>query len=184
MVVAHAFREMAKTSDIAIQNGGGVRTDISAGDLTMGDAYKLLPFANTLVEMDMTGEEIKQVLEEAIEYALQPDGSDGAYPYAAGLRWNVDLTKSAGDRLSNLEFKGPSNNKWLKLDLENSYRLVTNNYIAAGRDGYITFKSVKNDGRYLDTYLDYAQSFVDYVIDRGTIEKLPVSEYSTQLITK
>ena len=184
MVVAHAFREMAKTSDIAIQNGGGVRTDISAGDLTMGDAYKLLPFANTLVEMDMTGKEIKQVLEEAIEYALQPDGSDGAYPYAAGLRWNVDLTKSAGDRLSNLEFKGPSNNKWLKLNLENTYRLVTNNYIAAGRDGYNTFKSVKNDGRYLDTYLDYAQSFVDYVIDRGTIEKLPVSEYSTQSIVK
>ena len=50
MLVAHAFREMAKASDIAIQNGGGVRTDISKGTLTMGDAYKLLPFANTLVE--------------------------------------------------------------------------------------------------------------------------------------
>ena len=38
MLVADAFREMAKTSDIAIQNGGGVRTDIAKGDLTMGDA--------------------------------------------------------------------------------------------------------------------------------------------------
>ena len=65
MVVAHAFREMAKASDIAIQNGG-VRTDIAKGDFTMGDAYKLLPFANTLVEMDMTGAEIKVVLEEAL----------------------------------------------------------------------------------------------------------------------
>ena len=46
---------MRKTSDIAIQNGGGVRTDIAKGDLTMGDAKQLLPFANTLVEMDMTG---------------------------------------------------------------------------------------------------------------------------------
>ena len=62
MLVAHAFREMAKASDIAIQNGGGVRTDIAKGTLTMGDAYKLLPFANTLVEMDMTGAEIKTVL--------------------------------------------------------------------------------------------------------------------------
>ena len=41
MLVAHAFREMAKASDIAIQNGGGVRTDIAKGTLTMGDAYKL-----------------------------------------------------------------------------------------------------------------------------------------------
>ena len=184
MVVAHAFREMAKASDIAIQNGGGVRTDIAKGDLTMGDAYKLLPFANTLVEMDMTGVEIKAVLEEALDYALQPDGSTGAYPYAAGLRWHVDTTKPAGQRLSNLEFKGRKDNSWSPLDANANYRLVTNNYIAGGRDGYLTFKTVKNDGRYTDTYLDYAQSFVDYVLERGSVGKLPESEYSTQSLKK
>jgi len=71
VLVAHAFRELAKASEIVIQNGGGVRTDIAKGDLTMGDAYKLLPFENTLVEMDMSGAEIKTVLEEALDYALQ-----------------------------------------------------------------------------------------------------------------
>ena len=182
MVVAHAFREMAKASDIAIQNGGGVRIDIAKGDLTMGDAYKLLPFANTLVEMDMTGAEIKTVLEEALDYALQPDGSDGAYPYAAGLRWHVDTSKPAGSRLSNMEFKGRNDSSWSALDSSLTYRVVTNNYIASGRDGYLSFKSVKNDGRYTDTYLDYAQSFVDYVLERGSIGKLPDSEYSTQSI--
>ena len=182
MVVAHAFREMAKASDIAIQNGGGVRTDIAKGDFTMGDAYKLLPFANTLVEMDMTGAEIKAVLEEALDYALQPDGSDGAYPYAAGLRWHVDTSKPAGSRLSNMEFKGRNDSSWNALDSSSTYRIVTNNYIASGRDGYLSFKTVKNDGRYTDTYLDYAQSFVDYVLERGSIGKLPDSEYSTQSI--
>ena len=182
MVVAHAFREMAKASDIAIQNGGGVRTDIAKGDFTMGDAYKLLPFANTLVEMDMTGAEIKVVLEEALDYALQPDGSDGAYPYAAGLRWHVDTSKPAGSRLSNMEFKGRNDSSWSALDSSSKYRIVTNNYIASGRDGYLSFKIVKNDGRYTDTYLDYAQSFVDYVLERGSIGKLPDSEYSTQSI--
>ena len=182
MVVAHAFREMAKASDIAIQNGGGVRTDIAKGDFTMGDAYKLLPFANTLVEMDMTEAEIKVVLEEALDYALQPDGSDGAYPYAAGLRWQVDTSKPAGSRLSNMEFKGRNDSSWSALDSSSTYRIVTNNYIASGRDGYLSFKTVKNDGRYTDTYLDYAQSFVDYVLERGSIGKLPDSEYSTQSI--
>ena len=100
MLVAHAFREMAKASGIAIQNGGGVRTDIAKGDLTRGEAYKLLPFANTLIEMDMMGAEIKKVLEEALDYALQPYGSTGAYPYAAGLRWQVEVSKPAGQRLS------------------------------------------------------------------------------------
>ena len=184
MLVAHAFREMAKASDIAIQNGGGVRTDIAKGDLTMGDAYKLLPFANTLVEMDMTGAEIKSVLEEALDYALQPDGSTGAYPYAAGLRWHVDAAKPIGQRLSNMEFKGRNDSSWSPLDSTATYKLVTNNYIAAGRDGYLTFKTVKNDGRYLDTYLDYAQSFVDYVRERGSVGKLPESEYSIQAISK
>ena len=182
MLVAHAFREMAKASDIAIQNGGGVRTDIAKGTLTMGDAYKLLPFANTLVEMDMTGAEIKTVLEEALDYALQPDGSTGAYPYAAGLRWHIEVAAPLGQRLSQMEFKGRNDETWAPLDMDKTYRLVTNNYIAAGRDGYLTFKTVKNNGRYTDTYLDYAQSFVDYVQERGSVGKLPSSEYSTQAL--
>ena len=120
MLVAHAFREMAKTSDIAIQNGGGVRTGIAKGDLTMGDAYKLLPFANTLVEMDMTGAEIKAVLEKALDYALQPDGSTGAYPYAAGPHWHVDAGKPAGERLSRMEFKGRNDSSQIALDMNKS----------------------------------------------------------------
>ena len=112
---------------------------------------QLLPFANTLVEMNMTGAEIKTVLEEALDYALQPDGSTGAYPYAAGLRWRVDATKSAGQRLRTTEFKGRNNSSWSPLDSAATYKLVTKNYISAGRDGYLTFKTVKNDGRYLDT---------------------------------
>ena len=73
---------------------------------------------------------------------------------------------------------------WSSLDSTATYKLVTNNYIAEGRDGYLTFKTVKNDGRYLDTYLDYAQSFVDYVRERGSVGKLPESEYSIQAISK
>ena len=184
MLVAHAFREMAKASDIAIQNGGGVRTDIAKGTLTMGDAYKLLPFANTLVEMDMTGAEIKTVLEEAVDYALQPDGSTGAYPYAAGLRWHIEVAAPLGQRLRQMEFKGRNDRSWAPLDMDKTYRLVTNNYIAAGRDGYLTFKTVKNGGRYTDTYLDYTQSFVDYVQERGSVGKLPSSEYSTQALMR
>ena len=184
MLVAHAFREMARASDIAIHNGGGVRSDIAKGDVTAGDAHKLLPFANTLVEMNMTGAEIKAVLEEAMDFAFQPDGSTGAYPYAAGLRWHVDVSKPMGERVSGLEYKWQSDNSWVPLGTNTSYTVVTNSYVAGGRNGYLTFKTVKNDGRSVDTYLNDAQSFVDYVQARGNIGKLPVSEYSTQSITR
>lgn len=178
-IVAKAFRDMSKTSDIAIQNGGGVRVDVAEGQLTIGDAYTLLPFANTIVELDMTGAEIHAVLEDALDFAMSEGGSTGAYPYASGLRWKVNASKAKGERFYDLEVmkKGES---WKAIDMSASYKVATNNYIAGGKDGYLTFGDVFKDGRVVDTYLDYAQSFVDYVTKVGTIDKLPLSEYSTQ----
>ena len=183
-LVAHAFREMTRTSEIAIQNGGGVRIDVPKGDFSIGTAYKLLPFANTIVELEMTGAEISQVLEEALDLALSPDGSTGAYPYAAGLRWEIDASKSIGSRFSNIQFKAPSESNWSDLDLSRTYKVATNNYIAAGKDGYKTFGVVSKSGRIVDTYLDYAQSFVDYIKKYKSIDKLPLEDYSTQSYKK
>ncbi|NMM44468.1 NAD nucleotidase [Rhodospirillaceae bacterium KN72] len=179
-LVAFAFREMSKTGDIAIQNAGGVRVDQAAGPVTVGDAYLMLPFSNTLVELTMTGAEIKSVLEDALDYALQPDGSTGAYPYASGLRWTVTVAAEKGARLTDIEFRGMHDDAWVPLDPDRSYKVITNDYIGAGRDGYLTFKTVTDSGRSVDTYLDYAKSFVDYVKLRGTVGKLPVEDYSTQ----
>ena len=183
-LVAHAFRDMTRTSEIAIQNGGGVRIDVPKGDFSIGTAYKLLPFANTIVELEMTGAEISQVLEEALDLALSPDGSTGAYPYAAGLRWDIDASKSIGSRFSNIQFKAPSESNWSDLDLSRTYKVATNNYIAAGKDGYKTFGIVSKSGRIVDTYLDYAQSFVDYIKKYKSIDKLPLEDYSTQSYKK
>jgi 5'-nucleotidase/UDP-sugar diphosphatase len=183
-LVSHAFRDMARTSDIAIQNAGGVREDVPAGDFTIGDAYKLLPFSNTLVELKMSGEEIKNVLEDALDYALNPEGSTGAYPYAAGVRWHVDVSKDKGFRFTGLEFKGPKDGTWTELDMDRIYTVVTNNYISSGRDGYLTFGTISKEGRVTDTYLDYAQSFVDYVRKVGTVNKLDRIDYSTQSFKK
>jgi 5'-nucleotidase len=181
-IVAQAFRAQSITSEISIQNGGGVRIDVLAGDVTIGTAYTLLPFANTLTELSITGAELKAALEEAVEYATKTGGSTGSYPYAAGLRWTVDLSKSAGSRFSNMEFKGKKDSAWTALDMGRTYKVVTNNFLAQGSDGYATFKKVSDSGRFLDTYLDYAQSFVDYTKKVKVLNKLPVSDYSTQMI--
>lgn len=180
-LVAQAFKTMSITSDIAIQNAGGVRTDIAMGDITIGDAYTLLPFANTLSELSMTGAEIIAVLEDAYDYALSPDGSTGAYPYASGLRWDVDSSQTKGNRFTNVQVKLKDETVWRAIDETETYTVVTNNYIAQGRDGYDTFGVISAQGRVVDTFLDYAQSFVDYVEEQGSISKLPSSEYSTQM---
>ena len=179
-IVAKGFLNMAKASDIAIQNGGGVRVDVLEGPVTIGTAYTLMPFANTLVELSMSGAEVKQVLEDAFDYAMSEGGSTGAYPYAAGLRWSVDSSRPKGERFSNLEVNSRLTGSWAPLGASATYKVVTNSYIARGKDGYLTFKDVAKRGDATDTYLDYAQSFVEYVKSVGTLKKLPIAEYSTQ----
>ncbi|MFT7474328.1 MAG: 5'-nucleotidase/UDP-sugar diphosphatase [Verrucomicrobiales bacterium] len=181
-LVTDAFRVRAFESDFALQNAGGVRIDIPAGDITIADAFELLPFANTIVNLEMSGAEIKAVLEEAITFALDPDGSTGAYPYASGLRFDVDMNAAEGSRVSNMEMRPSGTEAWVPFVTEGTYTVATNSFIAAGRDGYITFGTVTDDGRSSDTLLDYAQSFIDYVEQdaAGVIAKLAPSEYSTQ----
>jgi len=182
-LVAQAFLFQSKNADVSIQNAGGVRTDIPAGDITIGDAYTLLPFANTLTDLTMTGAEISQVLNEAVDFAHAPGGSSGAYPYAAGLRWIVDMSRSAGERLYNIEVRPRGETTWRSLEDTEILNVVTNSFTGGGQDGYITFGTVTDDGRSVDTFLDYAQSFVDYVKEQGTLSKPALDEYSTQSYT-
>ncbi|WP_409421634.1 NAD nucleotidase [Pseudaeromonas sp. ZJS20] len=179
-LVAQAFLAMSVNAQIAIQNGGGVRSDVAAGDISIGTAYTLLPFANTLTNLDMTGAEIRRVLNEAVDYAFAPDGSTGSYPYAAGLRFDVDRARAAGARLFNIETRVKGSQAWVALDDGAHYRVVTNSFTAQGKDHYLTFGTVSAAGRAEDTYLDYAQSFVDYVKARGRLSKPAEEDFSTQ----
>ncbi len=183
-IVAKAFMTVTPTADIGIQNAGGVRVDVAVGDYTIADAYTLLPFSNTLVTLDMSGQQIKDVLEDAVDFALLPDGSTGAYPYASGLRYDVDASQARGSRIANIEVNPRVAGTWSVLDLAATYTVVTNDFIASGQDGYDTFQIPFDAGDYVDTYTEYAQGFVDYVTELTAasqiVDRLPAEEYSTK----
>lgn len=183
-IVAKAFMKVTPTADIGIQNGGGVRVDVPAGDYTIADAYTLLPFSNTLVTLEMTGQQIIDVLEDALANALDNGGSTGSYPYASGLRYRVDASQAAGSRISNVEVNPRVAGSWTPIDTSATYTVVTNDFIASGQDGYLAFKPIYDAGNFVDTFTEYAQGFVDYVdalTEAGqAVTKLPDSEYSTQ----
>lgn len=181
-LVTYAFADRAFDADLALQNSGGVRVDVETGDYTIADAYTLLPFANTIFNLEMTGAEVKASLEEAVSNIIEEGGSSGAYPYAAYLRWDVDMTAAAGSRFSNLEFRAKGTDTWVPFDLTKTYTVAANSFMASGGDGYITLKAVVADGRGVDTFIDYAQGFIDYIEDdlEGTIARVPESDYSTQ----
>lgn len=194
-LVTHAFLKRSFEADVALQNAGGVRIDLPAGEITIDTVYTLLPFANTLVNLDMMGWEVKQVLEEAVSNFADNEGSTGSYPYAANLRWTLDMSRPVGERFSNIEIRRKDSERWEPLKDDDRLKVVTNSFIAAGRDGYFTFRDVTNDGRAVDTYIDYAQGFIDYLqqdlgganpgdpvlIDPPRVGALPCGDYSTQV---
>lgn len=179
-VVSQAFLSQSRYADIALQNAGGVRTDLPAGELSIAQVYQLLPFSNTLINLEMSGKEIKQVLEDAIHYSQSSGGSLGAYPHGAGIRFTVDMTASVNHRVSELEVL--KQGIWQSLQAEQHYIVVTNSFIASGQDGWATFADVVASGRYQDTYINYAQAFIDYAQQQKVLSRPEISMHSTYRI--
>lgn len=183
-IIAKAFLMITPAADIALQNGGGVRTDVAAGEVTFAEAVNVLPFNNTLVTMRLSGAQIKATLEDALENALRVGGSTGAYPYASGLRYHVNASLAKGSRVSNVEVNSRVAGSWAPISDTAIYTLVTNDFIAAGQDGYTTLGNEYKAGNFVNTFTLYTQGFIDYIkglaAQGQSLQKLPISEYSTQ----
>ncbi|MDD2450325.1 NAD nucleotidase [Sulfurovum sp.] len=163
-VIAASFYHASLRADLCIQNAGGVRSGLTGGQMTTQGVYALLPFSNTLVEIELSGAEVKQVLEDALINFYDNYGSDGSFPYAYGLRYDIDMSRPKNDRVYNMEIKERRSGKWVPIDMSKRYVVVVNSYIAEGRDGYTTLQEVQQQrGKGVDTYLDYAMSFAKYV---------------------
>nr|WP_320192967.1 5'-nucleotidase C-terminal domain-containing protein [uncultured Desulfobacter sp.] len=163
-VVCNAFKQTNPAIDFAIQNAGGVRTPLLEGPITMGDAIECLPFSNTVVMLDMTGAEIKRVLNEAAWYSLN-SGSTGAFPYAAGLRYDVNLSGGEGEVIFNIEMLDEETGTWTVLDENAMFTVATNSFTALGKDNYLTFKDVRDADptKFEDTYITYYIPLVEYI---------------------
>ncbi|WP_093392246.1 5'-nucleotidase C-terminal domain-containing protein [Halopseudomonas xinjiangensis] len=181
-LVAEAFLDASLRADFSLQNAGGVRIPLAAGDITFDTASTMLPFTNVLVELDITGAEVVAALEDAVANHLEEGGSTGSQPYAAGLRWDLDMSAARGSRFSNVEVRSDAG-LWEPIDLSVTYVLVTNDFIGEGRDGYTTLGEVTEDGRSTNTYLLYTQSLVDYLQRQGNVSRPARSEYSHQSVT-
>lgn len=182
-IALQSFLDASLRADVAIQNAGGVRVPIKAGPISMGDAFAVLPFTNLLIELPLTGAQIADSLEEAVAYYLDAGhGSGGSHPYAAGLRWHLDLRQPRGQRFSRIEIKDRASGAWSAIDPARSYIVVTYDYTARGQDGYATFGTVYASGNYVNSYLLYTQAVVDHIRARGTVDRPAAGDYAHQSV--
>jgi len=181
-IVAEAFLAASKRAHFALQNAGGVRIAVPAGTVSMNTAFTLLPFTNVLVEIEVTGAQMLAALEDGVANHLDNGQSSGSHPYAAGLRWNLDMSQARGSRFSNVQVKDRSSGSWSAIEASKTYVLVTNDFVAAGKDGYTTLGPIYASGAYVNTYLLYTQTFADYVAAKGSIARPARADYSHQSV--
>jgi 5'-nucleotidase / UDP-sugar diphosphatase len=181
-IVADAFLSASKRADFALQNAGGVRISIPAGPISFETANQLLPFSNVLVELSVTGAELIETLEQGAANHLDHGGSTGSHPYMSGVRWDLDLSQPRGQRFGNIQVRDRNSGDWSPIDPARNYTLVTNDYLASGKEGYATLGRLHASGRTSNTYLLYTQTFVDYVQQKGSVSRPAAADYSHQRV--
>ena len=146
----------ATKADVALQNGGGIRDSIAVGDITKGDIFKVLPFGNYIVTIEVTGADLIAALENGVGKLPAPDGR---YPHVAGLSFKTDASRPSGSRVSDVLVKG------VPIVPAKTYLLATNNFTAAGGDEYVMFKGRK----LVNEYPSDAEVFLAWVKKIGTV---------------
>lgn len=131
-LIADAQRA-AMGTDFAFMNAGGIRADMAAGEVTWGELFTIQPFGNSLVKMDLTGQQIYDLLEQ--QWAGQP--------YArilktSGLSYTWDAAAPVGSRIIAVHRNGVS------LDRAATYTVTVNSFIADGGDNFTVLRNGSN----------------------------------------
>jgi 5'-nucleotidase/UDP-sugar diphosphatase len=138
--------------DFAIQNGGGIRTDLPEGEIEKGTVYEVLPFDNSVMVMTMKGSDVQKLF----DYIATISNGAGAFPQVSDsvsftINYNTGETE-------NVRINGEP------IDPDATYKIATNSYMAAGGDGYSMFTNAINS---YDTSKFQRDVFIEYVKHLG-----------------
>ena len=161
--------------DAAITNGGGIRASIAAGDITKKSVNDVLPFGNTLYVVELTGAELLEALEASTYCTPEPVG---AFPQVAGIEFtiNTGAAYDAGENYPGTTYAEPASINRVTIltvggqafDVDATYTIVTNDFLAAGGDTYYAFSAAESG---YDTGIPLDQVVMDYITEEldGTV---------------
>jgi 5'-nucleotidase / UDP-sugar diphosphatase len=163
-LITDAMLDKTRPDDaqVAIINSGNIRTSIPAGHVTVGQMLEVLPFGNTITRLDLTGTQLKQALENGVS---KIEDGEGRFPQVAGLRFEWNPTATVGDRISSIQIQNSDGN-YKPLQADSTYRVITNNFLLSGGDGYKVFKNGKNQ---VDTGFLLADVVIHYITSHSPV---------------
>jgi len=154
---------------IAMTNGGGLRTDVPAGEITAGKLYEVMPFDNTLYTMKLSGADVKANIEHGIM------NEDIGWVQIAGVRVTFNPKAEAGNRITSMVLEDGT-----PIEMDKYYTVVTNDFMFTGGDKY-NFENSK-DG--LDTFIPIRDAMMEAVEKAGTISPVKQNWLSEEKVGK
>lgn len=171
-VVADALLDYGQSgfshkSNLAVTNGGGLRETIAKDKpVTKGDIIAVLPFGNSVAQIQVTGQNIYDMFVKSLGSILQVDESgknvldengqpllepSGGFLQEAGARVYYDTTLPTEKRILSIDILDPETKAYKPLDTTETYYLVTNDFLAAGGDGYTMLGGPREEGPSMDS---------------------------------
>ena len=144
-------------ADFTITNGGGIRASINPGNVTLGDINNVLPFTNLVTVCEITGKQIYEALEHG--YSMLPETNGGFTQ--SDLRVVYSKFSAPGSRIKRVTLPDGT---FIPKD-DTVYRVATNDFMAAGGDGFTMFGKVVQTGRQLN------EVFADYLAKVYPVQK-------------
>ncbi len=133
-LISDILLESRPGADIAVVNSGCIRASIKTGPVTRGMLQTTLPYNNKILEVEITGETIKEMLENSV---AQYEKVSGAFLQIANMNFTFNPNAEKFNRVEEIKIQGEP------LELEKVYRLVTLEYLIQGGDDYIMLKDSK-----------------------------------------
>ena len=120
----------AAHADAAIIGGGSIRTSIKKGEIKIKHVYSVSPFNNYVVAVRLAGRQIRDALEHGVSAI---EDSSGRFPQVSGLSFDYSRSAPVGSRVKEVRINGQ------KTDPDREYIVATDDFLAAGGDGYKVF---------------------------------------------
>lgn len=120
----------ATGADVALLNGGGFRANKlypAGSEITRRDVLRELPFNNKTVLLQVSGAQLRNVVEHGLSNLREPTGR---FPQVSGMRVEADRSRPAGQRVTALVVNGK------EVRDSDIFRLATNDFLMRGGDGY------------------------------------------------
>ena len=162
-------------ADIALVNGGAIRTSVSRGEILFNDLYNVMPFGDMIATGTLTGQQLLDVLEFSVS-ALPAES--GSFMQVSGLRFEVvpgipspvvkdsesGFFSHVGDgvrRVSNVEVLDKQSGEYKTVDLSRTYTMASLDYLILEKGGSAIFNQVKPDATYWGADIEILRHYLE-----------------------